>query len=115
MTWLTQAKDWDSMTIDPYQLDETQFKAALAKRTTVEEVFHNASRIYGYMTELFAAECDDSVLREWTFQWWADETGEDYEVIYQEWLHPRPKKDQSAAEQAVVELKQMKKELDDEQ
>jgi hypothetical protein len=73
-------------TIDTYNLSEEQFKAALAKRTTTKQVFDNAPRIYDYMAEVFGTDCNDSVMREWAFQWWAEQTGEAYDVIYYRWL-----------------------------
>lgn len=70
--------------IDPYAMNETQFKTALAERTTPQAIFENAPRIYDYMTELFGTNCGDSVLREWAFQWWTETAG--YDVIYNKWL-----------------------------
>jgi hypothetical protein len=72
--------------IDPYELNDEQFKATLADRTTPDQVFANAPRIYEYMGELFGTNCGDSVLREWSFQWWSDKTGKSYDTIYERWL-----------------------------
>lgn len=72
---------------NPYEMDHETFKATLAKRTTTDQLFENAPRVYDYLTELFGRNCADSVLREWSFQWWTDQTGKDYETIYQRWFH----------------------------
>lgn len=72
--------------LDPYTLDDAGFKTALAERTTTADVFANAERIYERLTELFGTDCNDSVLREWAFQWWSDQTGNDYDTIYDKWL-----------------------------
>lgn len=71
---------------NPYELDEPAFKAELAVKTTPAQLLAQAPRVYEYLGELFGTDCNDSVLREWSFQWWADQTGQDYEVIYSAWL-----------------------------
>lgn len=72
---------------DPYEMNEDQFKSALTSLTTPVQVIGNAGRIYDYLTELFGTNCADSVLREWAFQWWADQTGHNYTAIYSHWLN----------------------------
>lgn len=73
--------------VDPYDLNEGDFKAALEAKTTPADVLANAGRIYDFMSELFdGQETDDSVMREWTFQWWQAKTGGDYDTIYNKWL-----------------------------
>lgn len=75
--------------VDVMNMEHTQFKAELAKRTTPEKLLENANCIYDYLTEIFEQDCRDSLLREWSFQWWSDTTKEDYKVIYNKWMRIR--------------------------
>lgn len=67
-------------------LNAQEFRDELAKRTTAFDIFDNAPRIYDYMTDIFGQNCGDSVLREWAFEWYTEETGENYDSIYNKWL-----------------------------
>lgn len=69
-----------------FDMSEIEFREALSEKTTPELVFLNAKEIYNFLSVLFGEDCSDSVLREWAFKWWADETYEKYDVIYNEWL-----------------------------
>ncbi len=69
-----------------FDMDEGRFKAELTERTTPEVVFSNAKDIYPFLTNLFGENCNDSVLREWAFQWYSEQTGDSYENIYNRWL-----------------------------
>lgn len=69
-----------------FDMSEVEFRGALKEKTTPELVFLNAKNIYGFLSTLFEENCNDSVLREWAFQWFCEETGEKYDVIYNEWL-----------------------------
>lgn len=73
--------------MDVFELHEAEFKQELAKRTNTGSVLKNVGRIYEYLGELFGQNCDDSVLREWTFQWYSVETDQPYDVIYHRWLN----------------------------
>lgn len=67
-------------------LDREAFLKKLSAYTYASEVFDNAPRIYDYLSELFDEKIMDSLLREWTFQWYSEQTGDDYDVIYEKWL-----------------------------
>jgi hypothetical protein len=67
-------------------MDEGEFKQELAARTTPEAVFDNAKYIYPFLGNLFGEPCNDSVLREWAFQWSSEQTGGSYDEIYNRWL-----------------------------
>lgn len=69
-----------------FDMGREEFINELSNRTTTELLFDNAHRIYDYLGILFGENCSDSLLREWTFQWYTEITGEDYNVIYKKWL-----------------------------
>lgn len=69
-----------------FDMDEGTFKEALAEKTTSELIFLNASSIYEFLSVLFGENCNDSVLREWAFQWYSEQTGDSYDNIYNKWL-----------------------------
>lgn len=71
---------------DPFELSEPEFKAYLDESVEPEIVFANAPWIYSFLAGVFRMSCLDSVLREWTFQWYSAKTNQDYEVIYNHWL-----------------------------
>lgn len=70
-----------------FDMDHIQFKKALADKTTPELVYLNANNIYDFLSILFGENCTDSVLREWAFQWWSEETNKNYDEIYNQWLN----------------------------
>lgn len=70
-----------------YHMNEAGFKSLLATKTTAELVFQHAPNIYEYMEVLFNENCQDSVLREWAFEWYSEVTGNDYEKIYEKWMN----------------------------
>ena len=73
---------------NPFELSEHEFKAYLDEYVKpVDDIFYYASGIYNYLEGLFGMDCTDSVLREWTFQWYSAKTNQPYEVIYNRWLH----------------------------
>lgn len=75
--------------MDPYDMSEQEFKQFLEENTTPENVFEGARNIYTFMTDLFKSDCGDSVMREWTFQWYSEKTNQKYDVIYNRWMnHP---------------------------
>lgn len=67
-------------------MNREEFLTELSSKTTAELVYLNAPTIYDYLSILFGENCTDSLLREWTFQWYAEQTGQDYDVIYKKWL-----------------------------
>lgn len=69
-----------------YDMDWVEFKGELSQKTTAELVFLNAGNIYDFLSILFGENCSDSLLREWAFQWYSEQTGQDYDVIYRRWL-----------------------------
>ena len=69
-----------------FDLDEQEFKEALSEKTTPELVYLNAPTIYDFMAVLFGENCGDSVLREWAFQWYSEQTKDAYDNIYNKWL-----------------------------
>lgn len=71
---------------DPFDMSSEEFKKTLDDLAIESDVWCNAHRIYDYLTELFGVNASDSVLREWTFEWWSEKTGKDYSVIYYKWL-----------------------------
>jgi hypothetical protein len=73
---------------DPYDMSQEEFKASLDDLVIEEDVWCNTHRIYDFLTEVFGSDANDSILREWTFEWWSDKTGKDYSVIYYKWLEP---------------------------
>ena len=79
------AKEFDDVET-LFDMSHTEFKRELAKRTSPGEVFANAENIYDFLTAIFGEDARDSVYREWTFQWYADETGKEYDEIYNKWL-----------------------------
>lgn len=69
-------------------MSEQEFKSFLDKNTSIDLVFNNAERIYDYLSELFESECYDSTMREWAFQWYAQNNqsySDAYEAIYTAW------------------------------
>lgn len=72
--------------VSVYDMNREQFLDALAVKTTAREVFADAPRIYEFLTTLFGEDCNDSVLREWAFQWYCEVTGDEYDSIYNRWL-----------------------------
>ena len=75
------------MTINVFNLNREQFQAELAERTTPQLVYDHASEVYGFLAGMFKQDCNDSTLREWTFQWASELGGVDYDVIYNKWLN----------------------------
>ncbi len=71
---------------DVFDMSEGEFKEVLSEKTTPEGVFVNAGRIYDFLAEVFKQSCADSVLREWAFQWYSEQTGDSYDNIYNKWL-----------------------------
>lgn len=71
-----------------FDMSEVEFREVLREKTTPEQLFLNCrgGAIYSYLSLLFGEDCRDSVLREWAFRWWADESLDKYDTIYQEWL-----------------------------
>lgn len=69
-----------------FDMSEGEFKEVLSQKTTAELIFLNVKDIYGFLSILFGENCSDSVLREWAFQWYCDETGDSYDNIYNKWL-----------------------------
>lgn len=75
------------MTKNVLEMREYQFKDALTQVTTPQLVFDNAHRIYDYLVELFNDPmANDSVLREWAFQYSTENLGISYDAIYNKWL-----------------------------
>lgn len=74
------------VTPDVFSLNSEGFKTLLSERTTPEKVFKNAPGIYNYMRDIFHQNCDDSLLREWAFQWACEGLNINYQVIYDRWL-----------------------------
>ena len=78
---------------DPYDMNQSEFFAYLQENTTPEAIFKNAvgnsGAIYSFIQKLFKLPVGDadSVMREWTFQWWEEKTGRSYNEIYQKWLN----------------------------
>lgn len=72
---------------DPYDMSREEFQEYLENNTTPTKVFRNAKNIYLFMTTLFNSDCNDSVMREWTFEWWQKKTGRQYKEIYYKWLN----------------------------
>ncbi len=74
------------MSISVFDLDKDRFIWHLQQKTTPEDIVKWSPEIYAYLSGLFRENCQDSVLREWAFQWASDELGIDYDVIYKKWL-----------------------------
>lgn len=72
--------------LDVFDWDREKFIAELAMKTHPDYVFEFAHEIYAYLSGLFTQHIMDSLLREWAFQWWSEETGRDYDEIYNKWL-----------------------------
>jgi hypothetical protein len=78
---------------DLYEMSEQEFKDELAKKTSTGHIRTNANRIYDFLSELFETNCYDSVLREWAFQWYAENNlgklsfSNAYDEIYYKWLN----------------------------
>lgn len=73
--------------MDVYEMSQEQFTAALAEKTTPEFVYEHAGDIYKVMTDLMGQGCEDSVLREWAFEWASEALeGVSYSDIYYRWL-----------------------------
>lgn len=72
--------------LDVFDWDREKFISELAKLSHPQYIYDYAHEIYAYLSGLFTQRCEDSVLREWAFQWWAEETGQDYDKIYNKWL-----------------------------
>lgn len=69
-----------------FDMDAQEFRDALAGKTTPELIYANAPNIYDYLSILFGENCTDSLLREWAFQWWTEQTKNSYDDIYDKWL-----------------------------
>lgn len=69
-----------------FDMGRNEFITELSNRTTTELLFENAHRIYDYLAILFGENCSDSVLREWAFQWYANDKSEEYNKIYDKWM-----------------------------
>ena len=69
-------------------MEEVEFKETLEGKTSPQILWVNAPRIYDFLSELFETNCYDSLLREWSFQWWEEKTGRGYDEIYDYWLNP---------------------------
>lgn len=69
-----------------YDLNREQFRAQLEVRVAPALVYQMASEIYTLLQAVFAQNCNDSVLREWTFQWASEKLDIDYDQIYDRWL-----------------------------
>lgn len=72
--------------VDVYELDHEEFVQWLDTLTTPQAVYKFAGDIYGYLSGLFHQSCNDSVLREWAFDWASQGLGIKYEDIYDRWL-----------------------------
>lgn len=72
--------------VDIYEMNHAEFINELSKRTTPQEVFKNAENIYDFLGVVFEQKFMDSLIREWSFQWYCDQTGDSYENIYNKWL-----------------------------
>lgn len=72
--------------MDVYEMTQEQFTAELAEKTTPQFIYENAGTIYETMTEVIGQGCEDSMLREWAFEWASNELGIDYDDIYTRWL-----------------------------
>lgn len=72
---------------DVYDLNEQQFKYELAQRLTPQLVWDHAPQVYGLLAGAFRQDCNDSLMREWTFQWASDRGGVAYDDIYDKWLN----------------------------
>lgn len=72
--------------IDVMQLDRDGFLAELEQRTTAAIVYREAPNIYDHLRSIFWQSCNDSLLREWAFQWATDKLGYSYDQIYDRWL-----------------------------
>lgn len=71
---------------DVFDMSRDEFMAELASRTAPEFVYHNAHLIYELLAEVMKQPCNDSLLREWAFQWASEELKIDYDEIYERWL-----------------------------
>lgn len=70
-----------------YDMNEQQFKQALATKCRRTDVWQYAPEIYTYLSGLFQERCMDSVLREWAFQWATEPVAlYTYDEIYNRWL-----------------------------
>lgn len=69
-----------------FEMSEYEFKEALSQKATPEMVYLNAPGIYDFLSVLFGENCMDSLLREWAFQWYSEQTGDAYDNIYNRWL-----------------------------
>lgn len=72
--------------LDVYDLDREQFITELEARTEPEFVYHNAHLVYELLADVFEQPCNDSLLREWAFQWTSEKLNIDYDLIYKRWL-----------------------------
>jgi len=73
------------------EMNDIQFKYALSQKTTPQLILANCRNIYEYLSQLFDEDANDSILREWAFQWSSAILENDYDVIYNKWLEG-PKK-----------------------
>lgn len=78
------------MKVSVYDMNREQYIKALASKTTPDRLFDNAGEIYAYLSGLFQEDIMDSVIREWSFQWYSETTGINYDKIYDRWLNVDP-------------------------
>lgn len=71
-----------------WDMTEQQFKYELVQRTTPQLVYDHCKGdgVYHLLAGAFMQDCNDSVLREWTFQWASDRGGVEYDQIYNKWI-----------------------------
>jgi hypothetical protein len=69
-----------------YDMDSKEFMGELSDKATPQEILDHAGDIYAFLTKLFGENCFDSLLREWSFQWYCEKTGNEYDTIYYKWL-----------------------------
>lgn len=72
--------------MDVFEMNREQFRAELAKVTTPEFIFEHAGSVYETMTEVMRQDCNDSVLREWAFEWASEGLDRPYDDIYDRWM-----------------------------
>lgn len=72
--------------MDVFEMDRDRFRAELVKVTTPEFIFEHAADVYETMGLLLGQDCQDSLLREWAFEWSSEGTGRAYDEIYDRWL-----------------------------
>ena len=69
-----------------FDMTRDEFIAQLDKRTKASLIYEEAGNIYPVLTGIMSQSCEDSLLREWAFQWASETLGIEYDAIYNRWL-----------------------------